>query len=71
MTVLSSELREVLAKVGEAGQVYADLVSVLGRTGIRWGEARAMLVSDFIEVPMPPVDDSPPEDDTVRTRPIG
>jgi len=47
------EFEEVLAKVGEAGQVYADLVSVLGRTGIRWGEARAMLVSDFIEVPMP------------------
>ena len=47
------EFEEVLAKVAEAGQVYADLVSVLGRTGIRWGEARAMLVSDFIEVPMP------------------
>ena len=49
----AEEFEEVLAKVAEAGQVYADLVSVLGRTGIRWGEARAMLVSDFIEVPMP------------------
>jgi integrase len=48
----AQEFEEVLAKVAEAGQVYADLVSVLGRTGIRWGEARAMLVSDFIEVPI-------------------
>ena len=47
------EFEAVLAQVAETGQVYADLVSVLGRTGIRWGEARAMLVSDFIEVPMP------------------
>jgi hypothetical protein len=28
-------------------------VHVLGRTGIRWGEARAMLVRDFVEVPLP------------------
>src|SRR5665647_1891741 len=27
--------------------------SMKSRTGIRWGEARAMLVRDFIEVPMP------------------
>lgn len=39
--------------VAQARAVYADLVSVLGRTGIRRGEAWAMLVRDFIEVPVP------------------
>jgi integrase len=33
--------------------VYADLVQVLASTGLRWGEARAMLVRDFAETPMP------------------
>lgn len=47
------EFDAVIEELSEANEVYADLVSVLGRTGIRWGEARAMLVRDFIEVPMP------------------
>ncbi|CAN5386400.1 hypothetical protein BH11ACT1_BH11ACT1_21860 [soil metagenome] len=47
------EFAAVVKDVAEASEVYADLVSILGRTGIRWGEARAMLVRDFIEVPMP------------------
>lgn len=47
------EFEAVLEDVADASEVYADLVRVLGRTGIRWGEARAMLVRDFIEVPMP------------------
>lgn len=47
------EFEAVVESVSLASDVYADLVSVLGRTGIRWGEARAMLVRDFIEVPMP------------------
>lgn len=47
------EFDAVLEKLAEAGEVYADLVSVLGRTGVRWGEARAMLVRDFSEIPMP------------------
>lgn len=47
------EFAAVVKDVAEASEVYADLVSVLGRTGIRWGEARAMLVRDFIDVPMP------------------
>lgn len=49
------EFESVLEDVADASEVYADLVRVLGRTGIRWGEARAMLVRDFIEVPMPMV----------------
>lgn len=47
------EFEAVVADVAEASQVYADLVHVLGRTGIRWGEARAILVRDFVEVPLP------------------
>jgi integrase len=47
------EFEAVIRDVAEASEVYADLVRVLGRTGIRWGEARAMRVRDFIEVPMP------------------
>ena len=47
------EFDAVIKELAEANEIYADLVSVLGRTGIRWGEARAMLVRDFIEVPMP------------------
>ena len=45
------EFEAVVADVAEASEVYADLVHVLGRTGIRWGEARAILVRDFVEVP--------------------
>ena len=48
-----NEFEAVVADVAEVSEGYADLVRVLGRTGIRWGEARAMLVRDFIEVPMP------------------
>jgi integrase len=47
------EFEAVVQDVAEASLVYADLVRVLGRTGLRWGEARAMLVRDFIEVPIP------------------
>ncbi len=51
----ADEFEAVVNDVATASDVYADLVRVLGRTGIRWGEARAMLVRDFIEVPMPMV----------------
>ncbi|WP_447924580.1 tyrosine-type recombinase/integrase [Georgenia muralis] len=47
------EFDAVVAQLAETNEVYADLVRVLGRTGIRWGEARAILVRDFVEVPMP------------------
>lgn len=54
----------VVRGIAEVSETYADLVSVLGRTGIRWGEARAMLVRDFVEVPMPALN-------VVRNQPEG
>lgn len=51
----ADDFEAVVNDVAAASDVYADLVRVLGRTGIRWGEARAMLVRDFIEVQMPMV----------------
>ena len=47
------ELDQVVASVAAASSVYADLVRVLSHTGLRWGEARATLVRDCSEVPMP------------------
>lgn len=47
------EFETVIQDVALVSEAYADLVHVLGRTGIRWGEARAILVRDFVEVPMP------------------
>lgn len=44
---------EVLHDVTELSQVYGDLVLILGRTGLRWGELRALQVRDFTESPMP------------------
>ncbi len=48
---------------------YGDLVLVLGRTGLRWGEARAMLVKHFVDVPMPmlQVSRNQPEGASVKT----
>lgn len=34
-------------------QRLADILLVLGWTGLRWGEARAMTVADLVEVPTP------------------
>ena len=47
------EFVEVRAAAAELNKVYGDLVLILGRTGLRWGELRAMQVQDFAEVPMP------------------
>ncbi|WP_232676801.1 tyrosine-type recombinase/integrase [Nocardioides sp. R-C-SC26] len=47
------ELDEVVAEVARRSPGYADLIVVLARTGIRWGECRALRVQDFTEVPMP------------------
>ena len=62
--VPAHEFEAVVRDVAIASETYADLVSVLGRTGIRWGEARAMLVRDFVEVPMPALN-------VVRNQPEG
>ncbi|QTE28950.1 tyrosine-type recombinase/integrase [Pengzhenrongella sicca] len=58
------DFEAVVSDVAEANETYADLVSVLGRTGHRWGEARAMLVRDFVEVPLPALN-------VVRNQPEG
>lgn len=58
------DFEAVVRDVAEASETYAQLVSILGRTGIRWGEARAMLVRDFVEVPMPALN-------VVRNQPEG
>ena len=63
-TLPAHEFETVVRDVAEASETYAELVSVLGRTGIRWGEARAMLVRDFVEVPMPALN-------VVRNQPEG
>lgn len=47
------EFDEVVQKVTDLTPIYGDLVLVLGRTGLRWGELRALQVRDFTEVPMP------------------
>lgn len=47
------EFNEVLNMVSKISPTYGNLVLVLGRTGLRWGELRAMQVQDFTETPMP------------------
>ena len=45
--VEEADLDEVMSKWRELYPQSADVALVLARTGIRWGEARALLVSDF------------------------
>lgn len=47
------EFDAVVKDITGLSPVFGDLVLVLGRTGLRWGEARAMQVRDFVGVPMP------------------
>lgn len=47
------EFDQVLDAVSRINPVLGNLVLVLGRTGLRWGELRAMQVEDFTETPMP------------------
>lgn len=49
----ADEFDTVVDQLRAISPVYADLVHVLGRTGLRWGEARALLVRDVAEFPMP------------------
>jgi len=51
--LLAPELDEVVASIAAVSPVCADLGRVLAHTGLRWGEARATLVRDCSEVPMP------------------
>lgn len=47
------ELWQVVAACRERNNRLADIVLVLGWTGLRWGEARGMVVGDVVEVPTP------------------
>ncbi|HWV25617.1 MAG TPA: tyrosine-type recombinase/integrase, partial [Aeromicrobium sp.] len=47
------ELADVATDVAKFDQTYATLVTVLGWTGIRWGEARAMPVAGFVHEATP------------------
>lgn len=49
----ADEFDVVVRDVAALSPVYADLVFALGQTGLRWGEARAMLVRDVTEFPIP------------------
>lgn len=42
-----AELGEVVARIAERSPAMADVALVLGWTGLRWGEARALAVSDI------------------------
>lgn len=47
------EFNAVHAAVAKLSPGYGDLVLILGRAGLRWGEARALQVKHFSETPMP------------------
>ncbi|WP_298228062.1 hypothetical protein [Gryllotalpicola sp.] len=63
-SVVGGEVVEDALRLLGAPLRYGDPVHVLGRTGLRWGEARAMLVHDLIAVPKPMLD-------VVRNQPQG
>jgi integrase len=49
----ADEFDAVIGELVALSPGYADLVQVLGRTGLRCGEARVMLVRDVAEFPVP------------------
>lgn len=67
------EFRDVVARVRAIDQRHGDIVQVLGMTGLRWGELRAMRVLDYIQVPTPLllVRRNQPEGAAVRTTKSG
>jgi len=50
---IEAELNEVVEAVRERSPWAADLILVAAWTGLRWGELRAVRVSDLQEVPTP------------------
>lgn len=50
-----AELEDAYAVWKEKDARLADVLLVMGWTGLRWGEARALQVADFVEVPTPGV----------------
>jgi integrase len=49
----ADELDAAIATIAKRDERLADVVRLLGWTGLRWGEARALRVSDLVEVPSP------------------
>lgn len=48
-----SDLERQHAVWADHDETLADVLLVLGWTGLRWAEARALVVADFVEVPTP------------------
>lgn len=48
-----AELERHFELWAERDPVLADVLLILGWTGLRWAEARALTVADFVEVPTP------------------
>ncbi|GAA1860621.1 tyrosine-type recombinase/integrase [Myceligenerans crystallogenes] len=48
-----TELERAYADWTKRDARLADILLVMGWTGLRWGEARALQVADFVEVPTP------------------
>ena len=48
-----AELEAVFQRWQQEDPHLADVMLLLGWTGLRWGEARALLVEDLVEVPTP------------------
>jgi integrase len=46
------DLVDVIATVAALNPGYADLIEFLAHTGVRWGEVRALKVSDLVQVPL-------------------
>jgi integrase len=45
------DLANLIARVADISEEYSDLIDFLAHTGLRWGEIRALTVSDLIQVP--------------------
>ena len=45
------EFNQLIDAASKINPIFGNLVLVLGRTGLRWGELRAMHVQDFTETP--------------------
>lgn len=50
---IEAELQAAYQRWAEVDARLADILLVLGWTGLRWAEARAMTVADLMEVPTP------------------
>lgn len=59
------EEKELLALAQQIGGLYGDTIAILGFSGMRWGEARALRVSDVL------IDDKHPRFNVIRSQSEG